>query len=110
MRTETLVAGEFAFFLPRYIKQIIMKLIRNDIQVKLHHMGLENLIKDMDRSSNRLAFALVISAMIISGAIMHAMQVPPRIFGISVLGFVSFFFAGIFGLWLIISIIRSGRL
>ena len=110
LRTETVEAGEFAFFLPRYVKQMITKVIRNDVQVKLHHLGLENLIKDMDRSSNRLAFALIVSAMIISGAIMHAMKVPPRIFGFSVLGFISFFFAGIFGLWLVISIIRSGRL
>ncbi|MDA8171830.1 MAG: AarF/ABC1/UbiB kinase family protein [Nitrospiraceae bacterium] len=110
MRAEAAEAGELAFYLPRNLKRILGKLLRNDIQVKLHHLGLENLIKDMDRSSNRLAFAMVVSAMIISGSIMHAMQVPPRIFGISVLGFLSFFFAGIFGLWLVISIIRSGRL
>ena len=107
---ETLEAGEFAFFLPRNLKRLMNKVIRNDIQLKLHHLGLENLIKDMDRSSNRLAFAMVVSAMIISGSIMHAMKVPPTIFGVSVLGFVSFFFAGIFGLWLIISIFRSGRM
>ncbi|MDA8388770.1 MAG: AarF/UbiB family protein [Nitrospiraceae bacterium] len=107
---EAVEAGEFAFFLPRNLKRMVNKVIRNDIQVKLHHLGLENLIKDMDRSSNRLAFAMVVSAMIISGSIMHAMKVPPTIFGVSVLGFVSFFFAGIFGLWLIISIFRSGRM
>lgn len=110
VRIETVEAGELAFFLPRYIQQIIRKFIKNDIHMKLHHLGLENLIKDMDRSTNRVAFAMVVSAMIISGSIMHAMQVPPRMFGFSVLGFLSFFFAGIFGIWLIISIIRSGRL
>ena len=110
IRTEALEAGELAFFLPRYFQQIIRKVVKNDIHMKLHHLGLENLIKDMDRSTNRVAFAMVVSAMIISGSIMHAMRVPPTIFGFSVLGFLSFFFAGIFGIWLIISIIRSGRL
>ncbi len=110
MRTEAQEVGELAFYLPRYTHQIIRKVIKNDIHMKLHHLGLENLIKDMDRSTNRVAFAMIVSAMIISGSIMHAMRVPPTVFGISVLGFLSFFFAGIFGLWLVISIIRSGRL
>ncbi len=110
LKREFMEAGEFAYKLPRNLKNLMNKALRNDLHMKLHHLGLENLIKDMDRSSNRLAFAMVISAMIISGSIMHAMQVPPRIFGLSVLGFLSFFFAGILGIWLVISIIRSGRL
>ncbi len=110
MGAEAQEVGELAFYLPRYAHQIIRKTIKNDIHMKLHHLGLENLIKDMDRSTNRVAFAMVVSAMIISGSIMHAMRVPPTVFGISVLGFLSFFFAGIFGIWLVISIIRSGRL
>ncbi len=107
---EAQEAGELAFYLPRYAHQIIRKVLKNDLHMKLHHLGLENLIKDMDRSTNRVAFAMIVSAMIISGSIMHAMRVPPTMFGISVLGFLSFFFAGIFGIWLVISIIRSGRL
>jgi len=103
-------AGEFAFHLPRQLRKIIRKLLRNDIHFKLHHLGLDNLIRDMDRSSNRIAFAMVISALIISSAIMNATGVPPRIFGQSVLGWMGFVLAGLLGVWLLISIIRSGRL
>jgi len=107
---EIIDAGEFALHLPGQMRKIIRKVLRNDIHFKLHHLGLENLIRDMDRSSNRLAFAIVISALIISSAIMNATGVPPRILGQSVLGWIGFVLAGLLGVWLLISIIRSGRL
>ncbi|MDA8168315.1 MAG: AarF/UbiB family protein [Nitrospiraceae bacterium] len=110
LRREAMEVSDLLFYLPGNLNKILMKVVRNDIHFKLHHLGLDNLIKDMDRSTNRVAFAMVISAMIISGSIMHATGVPPRVFGMSVLGFLSYFFAGLFGVWLIISIIRSGRL
>ncbi|MDA8338629.1 MAG: hypothetical protein M0Z70_04945, partial [Nitrospiraceae bacterium] len=81
-----------------------------DIQIKMFHVNLPEFIKDMDRSSNRIAFALIVSAMLISSAIMHATKVPPIIFGISLFGISAFGFAFLLGIWLIISIIRSGRL
>ncbi|MCL4537274.1 MAG: AarF/UbiB family protein [Nitrospirae bacterium] len=102
--------GDFAFLFPRQMKQIIKKTLKDDIQIKMFHVNLPEFIKDMDRSSNRIAFALIVSAMLISSAIMHATKVPPIIFGISLFGISAFGFAFLLGIWLIISIIRSGRL
>ena len=102
--------GDFAFLFPRQMKQIIKKTLRDDIQIKMFHVNLPEFIKDMDRSSNRIAFALIVSAMLISSAIMHATKVPPIIFGVSLFGISAFGFAFLLGIWLIISIIRSGRL
>ncbi|MBI4691460.1 MAG: AarF/ABC1/UbiB kinase family protein [Nitrospirae bacterium] len=102
--------GDFVVLFPRQMKQIIRKVLKDDIHFKLTHLGLERFIKDMDKSSNRIAFAMIVSAMIISSAIMHATGVPPTIFGFSILGLSAFAFAFFLGIWLIISIIRSGRL
>lgn len=102
--------GDFVILFPRQMKQIIRKILRDDIHFKLTHVGLEKFIKDMDKSSNRIAFAMIVSAMIISSAIMHATGVRPTIFGFSFLGLSAFTFAFLLGIWLIISIIRSGRL
>lgn len=109
-RKNMIEIGDFAFLFPRQIKQIIKKTLRDDIQIKMFHVNLPEFIKDMDRSSNRIAFALIVSAMLISSAIMHATKVPPIIFGISLFGISAFGFAFLLGIWLIISIIRSGRL
>ncbi len=109
-RKNIMEIGDFAFLLPRQLKQIIKKTLKDDIQVKMFHVNLPEFIKDMDKSSNRLAFALIVSAMLISSAIMHATKVPPLIFGFSLFGISAFGFAFFLGIWLIISIIRSGRL
>jgi ubiquinone biosynthesis protein len=103
-------AGDLLVHLPKQTKRIIKKVIADDLHMKIVHIGLERFIRDMDRSSNRVAFAMVISAFLISSAILHAMDVPPMLFGLSLPGFLAFGFAFVFGLWLIVSIIRSGRL
>jgi len=102
--------GDFVFLFPKQMKQIIRKILKDDIQMKLTHVGLDRLIKDMDRSSNRIAFSMVISAMLLSSAILHTTGVGPKLYGMSVFALISFGFASFLGIWLIISIIRSGRL
>lgn len=102
--------GDFFFVVPKQIKRIIRKMLRDDIHLKMTPIGLDKFITDMDRSSNRITFGIIISAILLSSAIMHSAGVGPRIFGMSLLGFVSFGLAFLLGVWLIISIIRSGRL
>ncbi len=102
--------SDFAFLFPRQVKQLIKKALKDDIQVKMYHVNLPEFIKDMDKASNRIAFAMIVSSTIISSAILHATGAGPVIFGFSLLGLSAFLFAFLLGLWLIISIIRSGRL
>ncbi|MBI5187453.1 MAG: AarF/ABC1/UbiB kinase family protein [Nitrospirae bacterium] len=102
--------GDFVTLFPKQMRQIVRKILKDDIHVKLTHIGLDKFIKDMDRSSNRIAFSMVVSAIILSSAVMHATGVGPKIFGMSILAFLTFGFAFLLGIWLIISIIRSGRL
>jgi ubiquinone biosynthesis protein len=86
------------------------KLISDEFHMKMTHIGLEKFILDMDRSTNRIAFSMIISSMLLSSAIMHASGVGPKIYGMSLFGFVAFGCAFLLGIWLLISIIRSGRL
>jgi ubiquinone biosynthesis protein len=109
-RKNAAEVAEFAVLFPKQMRQIIRKILRDDIHMKLTHIGLDKLIRDMDRSSNRIAFSMVVSAIILSSAIMHATGVGPKIFGMSVLANISFIVAFFLGIWLLISIIRSGRL
>lgn len=102
--------AEFLRLLPRQMKRIMSKVIRDDVNMKVTVRGLDPFVKDFDRSSNRIAMAMIISAMLLSSAIMHALNVGPSLYGFSLMGFVVFGFAALLGIWLIISIIRSGRL
>ena len=109
-RNNALELGDFAFLFPRQVKQLMKKALKDDMQIKMYHTNLPEFIKDMDKASNRIAFALIVSSIIISSAIMHATGAGPTIFGFSLLGLSAFVAAFFLGIWLIISIIRSGRL
>ncbi|MCL0035288.1 AarF/ABC1/UbiB kinase family protein [Thermodesulfovibrionales bacterium] len=102
--------SDFAFLLPKQLKQIIKKTLKDDLQMKMYHVNLPDFIKDMDKASNRIAFAMVVSAIIMGSAVLYAAGVGPTAFGISIPGVFGFAFAFLLGIWLIISIIRSGRL
>jgi len=109
-RRNIMDMSDFVVLFPKQMKQIIRKVLKDDIHVKMTHMGMEKFIRDMDRSSNRIAFSMIISAILLSSAIMHATGQGPKVYGVSVLGLSAFGFALFLGVWLLISIIRSGRL
>jgi ubiquinone biosynthesis protein len=109
-RRNLMEVSDFIALFPKQMKQIIRKVLKDDIHIKMTHVGLDKFIRDMDRSSNRISFSLIISAILLSSAIMHATGVGPKIYGMSVLGFFAFGIAFLLGIWLLISIIRSGRL
>ncbi|MFZ5998153.1 MAG: ABC1 kinase family protein [Nitrospirota bacterium] len=109
-RDNIMEISDFVSLFPRQMKHLIKKALKDDIQVRMFHVNLPEFIKDMDRASNRVAFAMIVSSMILSSAILHAAGVGPTIFGVSLLALSAFGFAFFLGVWLIISIIRSGRL
>ena len=64
----------------------------------------------MDKSSNRISFSLVISALIIGSSLIIMANRVPLIYGFPVLGILGFIFAGLLGLGLAIGVLKSGRL
>jgi ubiquinone biosynthesis protein len=109
-RKNAMEVGDFVTLFPKQMKQIIQKVLKDDVGIRMTHVGMEKFMRDLDRSSNRIAFSMIISAILLSSAIMHATGAGPSVFGMSLLGIVSFGMAFILGVWLIISIIRSGML
>ncbi len=109
-RKNLMDVSDFFVLFPKQMKQIVRKVLKDDIHLKMTHIGLDRFIRDMDRSSNRISFSMIIGAMLLSSAIMHATGVGPTFHGISLLGLTAFGFAFLLGIWLIVSIIRSGRL
>jgi len=92
-----------------------------------HHVrDFEGFAREMDRATNRLAFSIIVSAIVIGSALILHARVPPYLDTIlpgrlaeffvnympqtSVLGLAGFLFAGILGLLLAIAIWRHGRL
>ena len=96
--------------MPSELASIVSKLNRGMITMKMEHKGAEKYISELDRSGNRLALSVVIAAILIGSSLIVNLRVGPFIFGFPVFSFVGFIFSGILGLWLVIAIMRSGRL
>lgn len=88
----------------------LAKMRRDQITVRFQHQGLENFSRELDRSSNRVSFSLIVAALIIGSSIIIHMNKGPSIFGYPILGIFGYVLASILGLWLIIAIMRSGKL
>ncbi len=102
--------GNLARTLPRDIKEFLNRLNRNKIKIDLEHRGLERLIADLDKSSNRISFSMIIAALIIGSSLIMQSDKGPQLFGFPTLGLLGYSFAAFLGLWLAIAILRSGRL
>ncbi len=110
MQREVSSLTTLASTAPRQLQVLMRKALRDELHLKMTPIGLDRLIRDIDRSTNRLAFSIVIAAIILSSAVLILSEKGGKVFDIPLLGFVGFVVAFLLGLWLLISIIRSGRL
>ena len=89
----------------------ILKLARQGLlKVEFEHRGLEPMLATHERISNRIAYAIVLAALIIGSALMVLSGIPPKWQGIPVIGLVGFLIAGLMGFWLLVTIVRSGKM
>jgi ubiquinone biosynthesis protein len=96
--------------LPRQLREFSRKALRGQIKVHVQQEGMEHLIRELDRSSNRMSFAMIIAAIIIGSSLIFHAKLGPMVYHLPLLGLTGYLFAGIMGLWLVIAIIRSGKL
>ncbi|HEX9933745.1 MAG TPA: AarF/ABC1/UbiB kinase family protein [bacterium] len=96
--------------LPDTLKSILSKIRRGELSLNFQHRGLDRLIRELDRATNRLSFSLIIAAVIVASSLIIQTNAGPRLFGLSAFGLVGYLFAGLLGLWLVVAIMRSGRL
>jgi ubiquinone biosynthesis protein len=95
---------------PRDLVEIVRKARAGRLQIQFVHRNLEHFVQEMDRSSNRLSFAVVIAALIVGSSYIFQANAGPHIFGYPALGLGGYLVATFLGAWLAIGILRSGRL
>jgi ubiquinone biosynthesis protein len=95
---------------PRDLKTIFNKLKKGTLKVEFEHRGLENLITELDKDTNRIAFSVIVAAIIVGSSLIIQSDKGPHLLGYPVIGILGYGIAGFMGLWLLIAIIRSGRL
>jgi len=101
-------AGDLASRLPEDINAVLTKFRQGKFQMRIHHEHLENLTKTLDKSSNRISFALIIAALLVASSLLVAQE--GMILGLlsfQNMGVLGYIIAAVIGIWLVISIIRS---
>ena len=107
------LVSETLQFVEKFPKDMleITRLIRQQrLSLKMEHQGLDAMLATHDRISNRISFSIIIAALIIGSALIVISEIPPLFYGISLIGIVLFSTAAIMGIWLLIAILRKGRL
>lgn len=96
--------------IPISIQTILDNFISGRGKVKVDIVNLSDKWVDFNKMVNRMVFALIVSAIIIASALIIRTGAGPDINGISIVGMLGFALAGFFGLWLLISILKSGNI
>lgn len=110
-RKTIIGASSLVANLPEDVTTILNKFRHGKLQMRIHHEHLENLNSTLDKSSNRLSFAVIIAALLIGSSLLVPQQgMALGIIHMQTLGVTGFIVAAIMGVWLIVSIIRSHRL
>jgi ubiquinone biosynthesis protein len=87
--------------LPHETLDLIERTTRGDLTVNVNQRGLEGPI-------NRLAYAVMVGALLLGSALLWATAAPPRLWGISVFGVLGVLTALWLGAFVVIAIWRSG--
>lgn len=92
---------------PRQVELLLDRVTSETLKWNLVIRDIDSLRRSMDDSANRLSFSIVVGSLIIGAAIISANAQTSQLLFISNILFAA---ASFLGLWLVISILRSGRL
>ncbi|MBW2514339.1 MAG: AarF/ABC1/UbiB kinase family protein [Deltaproteobacteria bacterium] len=107
------LASQMFTFLKDFPKDLleITRLVRQRKLSFSHELqGLEQMLSTHDQISNRISFSILIAALIIGSALIVISKTPPLFYGISLIGIIGFLAAAIMGIWLLVAILKKGRL
>ncbi len=107
------LASQMFTFLKDFPKDVleITRLIRQRKLSFSHELqGLDQMLSTHDQISNRISFSIIIAALIIGSALIVISKTPPLFYGISLIGIIGFLAAAVMGVWLLVAILKKGRL
>ena len=96
--------------LPDELRAILSQIRKGKMKLEFEHLGLEKLHEALGQASNRIAFAIVLAALLIGSSLIVLSGIPPKWFDIPIIGLAGFLMSGVMGFWLLLSILRHGRM
>ena len=102
-------AAALALHLPGELRRLLKAMDKGGIKVHVDVSRLDRSFARMDRAVSRLTMGIVAAAFIIGSSIVMTVRTESTWFGLPLFGLLGFLGACICGIWLLISIARSGR-
>ena len=96
--------------IPGEIRKILKQARQGKVKIEFEHKGLEPMLSTFDRVSNRIAFAIVLASLVIGSSLIVLSGLPPKWHEIPIIGLAGFVVSGIMGFWLLVTIMRRGRM
>jgi ubiquinone biosynthesis protein len=91
--------------------QVLFRLAKaGKLKLEFEHLGLEPLLKTLERFSKRLSFAVVLASLVIGSSLIIHSGIPPKWHNIPIIGLAGYVVAAFMGFWLLVSILRRGRM
>lgn len=107
---EVRAYGSLLAGLPRRLDDVLARASKNQLEIRFRHEGLEQLIHRFEIASNRIGLGLIVAALIVGSSLVMQTNRGPLFLNFPIVGLAGYAAAGLVGIGLIISIIRSGRI
>jgi len=95
---------------PRMVNDILSKMATGRISVNVEHRGLRDFADRLDKIANRLAYALMVAAALLSSSMLIQLNEGPTFYGLPIVGLAAFVLCFVLGVELLWTILRSGKL
>jgi ubiquinone biosynthesis protein len=96
---------------PYQIHDVLEQMRDGQIEVGFVHKGLDEFMHKVDVAFNRLVVALVVAAGLVGSSVIGIFaEGGPDILGVHIVSAIGFVLSGLLGAWLMLGVIRSGRL
>ena len=102
---------EIALEMPRQLHDVLNEMRDGEFLVRISNPGVDDLAHHIDVSVNRIAVSLVILGGLVGSSLIGVLaENGPHFLGLHLLSVVGFILSGVFGVWLLWGVMKSGRL
>jgi ubiquinone biosynthesis protein len=92
------------------VARLLDALAGDGVALRVRHEALGGVERELARAANRIAFSLIVAAVVIGSAIVLAVHAGPHVSGLPLIAVAGFALAAVLGLWWAVLALRSRRL
>ncbi len=93
--------------IPSDLAHILSLAREGRLKIEFEHVGLEKLTAEIEKASNRISFSFIVAALVVASSLILVLG--GKVLAYRGFGIAGFIFAAMVGIWLLINIIRSGK-